>query len=334
MSPKEFEQQIARILRVLNDRKVDVIWNDKFPDPDNPSQMRQVDISIRDKQRLTIVECRLHQRRQDVKWIEELHGRKISLNAVSIIGVSSSGFTSGAIEKARRLGVFLRSLSELTNDEITTWGNRTKTSISYVKFSKIRLCIITDEKNKIPYPSAINMLWSEDDNVHPIQYALNSCANQLCERGAPEGPFGMQIFFSRTFLGTMPVTEAVLQATWQWVRREVLLPTILVYEDKVETSTPVVIIEKNSYSRTEVHHRPSGAFASIDVSTAAPDHCCFLREVKIVAGKTVAITGVGLLGIDQSAPGFCDIELAFTGFSSPDYLSFLNQASAGINPAA
>lgn len=334
MSPKEFEQQIARILRALNDRNVDVIWNDKFPDPDNPLQMRQVDISIREKQRLTIVECRLHQRRQDVKWIEELYGRKISLNAESIIGVSSSGFTSGAVEKARRLGIFLRSLSELTDEEITTWGNRTKTSIAYVKFSRIRLCIISDDKNKIPFPSRINMLWSEDDNVHPIQYALNSCTNRLCEIGAPEGPFSMQIFFSRTFLGTMPVTEAVLQATWQWVRCEVLLPTILVYEDKVEADTPPVIIEKNSYSRTEVHHRPNGAFANIDVSTAAPDRCCFLREVKIVAGKTVAITGVGLLGIDQSAPGFCDIELSFTSFSSPDYLYFIKQASNGIEPEA
>lgn len=327
MSPIEFEQQIARILRALNDKNIDVIWNDKFPDPDNPSQLRQVDISIRDQQRLTIVECRLHQRKQDVKWIEELHGRKISLNATSIIGVSSSGFTIGAIEKARRLGVFLRSLSALTNEEVATWGNQTKTSVSYVKFSKIRLCLVVEDKNKIPFPSTISMLWSEDDSVHPIQYALNSCTNYLCESGAPEGPFSMQILFSRTFLGIMPVTEAILQATWCWVRCEVLLPTVLTYQDNLETENSAIIVEKNSYSKTEVHHRSNGAFANIDVSTAAPDRCCFIREVNIVAGKHVAITGLGILGIDQSAPGFCDIELVFTSFSSSDYLSFLKQAS-------
>jgi hypothetical protein len=327
MNPTDFEQQIARILRALHDKDVDVVWNDKFPDPDNPSQLRQVDISIRGQQRLTIVECRLHRRKQDVKWIEELHGRKISLNAEAIIGVSSSGFTTGAIEKARRLGVFLRSLSALTDEEIATWGSRTKTSISYVKFSKIRLCIIADDKEKIPFPSAIHMLRSGDAKVHPIQHALNSCVNRLCEMGAPEGPFSMQIFFERTLLGTMPVTEAVLQSSWRWVHCEVLLPTVLVYEDTVKTGTPAVRVEKNSYSRTEVHHRSNGAFAIIDVSTAVPERCCFLREVKIVPGQDVAITAVGLLGIDQSAPGFCDVELVFANRSSPDYLAFLHQAS-------
>jgi hypothetical protein len=327
MTPIEFEQQIARILRVLNDKNIDVIWNDKFPDPDNPAQTRQVDISIRDQQRLTIVECRLHQRKQDVKWIEELYGRKVSLNAESIIGVSASGFTSGAIEKARRLGIFLRSLSELTNEEIAGWGGRTKTLISYVKFSNIRLCIIADGVTKIPYPAAVNMLHSKNDEIHPIQHALNSCMNQLCKIGAPEGPFSMQIFFDATFLGAMPVSEAVLQASWQWVHCEVLLPIILAYEDKGGSDMTAVLIEKNSYSRTEVHHRQNGAFAIIDVSTAVPEHCCFLREVKILSGQDVAITDLAVLGIDQSAPGFCKVDLAFASRSSPDYLSFLNRAS-------
>lgn len=331
MSPTDFERQIARILRTLNDKNVNVIWNDKFPDPDNPSQLRQVDISIRDKKRLTIVECRLHQRRQDVKWIEELHGRKVSLNAESIIGVSSSGFTSGAIEKARRLGIFLRSLSALTDEEIATWGSRTKASISYVKFSKIRLCIVADDKKKIPFSSSVNMLRSEKDQAHPIQSALNSCTNFLCERGIPEGPFSMQIFFEQTFLGTMPVTEAVLQTSWQWIHCEVLLPTVLVYEDTVGSDTPAVLVEKNSYSETEIHHRPNGAFANVDVSTAVPARCCFLREVKILPGQNVAITDIRLTGIDQSAPGFCDVELAFTSRSSQDYLAFVSQASSGAS---
>lgn len=330
MSPTDFEQQIARILRALNDKDVDVIWNDKFPDPDNLSQLRQVDISIRNQQRLTIVECRLHQRKQDVKWIEELYGRKISLAAESIIGVSSSGFTSGAIEKARRLGVFLRSLSELTNEEIAAWGSQTKTSISYVKFSKIRLCIVADDKNEIPFPSVVNMLRSENDNVHPLQHALNSCTSRLCEMGAPEGPFSIQIFFEHTFLGMMPVAEAILQTSWRWIHCEVLLPTVLVFEDTLKIDTPAVLVEKNSYSRTEIHHKPNGAFALVDVSTAAPERCCFLREVKILPGKNVAITSLGLLGIDRSVPGFCDVELAFTSRSSPDYHSFIRQASSGM----
>jgi hypothetical protein len=195
-----------------------------------------------------------------------------------------------------------------------------------VKFSKIRFCVITDDTTKIQFPSTINMLRSADDEVHPIQHALNSCINHLCEIGAPEGPFTMQIFFERTYLGTMPVTEAVLQASWRWVHCEVLLPTVLAYDDKGKIGNPAVLIEKNSHSRTEVHHRPDGAFAIIDVSTAVPERCCFLREVKIVPGQNVAITDLAVLGIDQSAPGFCDVELVFATRSSADYLSFINRA--------
>lgn len=325
--------QIARILRALNNKKINVIWNDKFPDPDNPSQMRQVDISIRDGERLTLVECRLHQRKQDVKWVEELYGRRVSLNAESIIGVSSSGFTSGAIEKARRLGVFLRTLSELTDDEVAAWGGRTKTFISYIKFSKIHLCIVTNEMARIPRFCSIGMLRSENYEIHPIQHALNSCINHLCDLGAPEGPFSMQIFFEKTFLGTLPVVEAILQTSWQWIRCEVSLPTVLVYEDIVKIDDPVIFVEKSLQSKTEIHHRPNGSFAIIDVSTASPASCCFLREVKIQPGQGIGITDLALLGIDQSKPGFCKVDLAFTSPVSPDYLEFIGRKSFSGNVA-
>lgn len=284
MTPEEFEKQIARILRALSENQVDVIWNDRFPDPDNPAQTRQVDISIRRGQHLTIVECRLHGRPQDVKWIEELYGRKVSLNADSVIGVSSSGFTKGAVEKARRLGVFLRSLSELSETEISTWGRRTKTKISYAKFSDVRLCIVLDDLAALPTEKD-RSLRSENGLVHPISQALNNIVDHFSKSNAPEGPFTIQLFFDQTFMGSLPVREAVLSAEWQWVNLEVELPTVLSFKDSVETTDQPVIVEKDSHSRSEVHHRPNGAFALIDVSTALPCKCCFLREVQIVARK-------------------------------------------------
>ena len=44
-------------------------------------------------------------KKQDVKWIEELIGRKQSLRADSVIAVSSAGFTDGAILKAKAFGI-------------------------------------------------------------------------------------------------------------------------------------------------------------------------------------------------------------------------------------
>jgi hypothetical protein len=83
MTPTEFELQIARIQSALTRAKAKVRWNDRFPDPDNPSHLRQVDITVRRDKSLAIVECRYHyadtimqiplcryhSRPQDVKWI-------------------------------------------------------------------------------------------------------------------------------------------------------------------------------------------------------------------------------------------------------------------------
>ncbi len=101
LSSREDEQQTARILDILKEQGAEVTWNDKIPDPDNPEQPRQIDVTIKRDNLLTIAECRLHGRPQDVKWIEELYGRRVSLRASSVIAVSSSGFTSGAIASSR-----------------------------------------------------------------------------------------------------------------------------------------------------------------------------------------------------------------------------------------
>jgi HJR/Mrr/RecB family endonuclease len=109
-----FEQQIQRIYELLADSGAEVTWNENIPDPDNPSQPRQIDVTIRRAGTLTLIECRQHKSRQDVQWIEELIGRRISLGAQAVIAVSSSGFTAGARAKASKHGVILRDLPELS----------------------------------------------------------------------------------------------------------------------------------------------------------------------------------------------------------------------------
>ena len=86
----DFEKQIKKIHDVLVQDYGTVTWNDKIPDPDNPKQSRQIDITVLINNRLIHIECRHHKKPQDTQWIEELYGRKISLNAGSMIGVSSS----------------------------------------------------------------------------------------------------------------------------------------------------------------------------------------------------------------------------------------------------
>jgi hypothetical protein len=94
-----------------------VTWNNHIPDPDNPAQPRQIDVTIKRDGALTLVECRQHKSKQNVKWIEELMGRRISLGAQGVIAVSSSGFTAGAVNKAKKQGIILRDLQQLTEQQ-------------------------------------------------------------------------------------------------------------------------------------------------------------------------------------------------------------------------
>lgn len=144
---QQFERQIARIHHLLEREGSEVIWNDHIPDPDVPSRLRQIDISIRRDGSLTLVECRLHGKPQDVKWIEELIGRRESLGADGVIAVSASGFTTTARKKALNRGVVLRDFAALTPDEIRTWGQERSMMLNYLSFSYVVYTINVAKKS-------------------------------------------------------------------------------------------------------------------------------------------------------------------------------------------
>ena len=140
-SYKALERQVQRIHRLLEDAGASVIWNERIPDPDNPEQLRQIDVSIRRDGTFTMIECRDHKSPQDVKWIEEIIGRRISLEADSVIAVSSSGFTRGAKAKAINNGVILRDFATLTDNEISEWGQRSEFSLIFCEFRDVKLLL-------------------------------------------------------------------------------------------------------------------------------------------------------------------------------------------------
>jgi hypothetical protein len=138
----EFEKMTTRIFSMLEGSNSKVTWNDKIPDPDNPNQLRQIDISIINSSSTTYVECRIHESKQDVKWIEELHGRKESLGADAIIAVSSSGFTKGAIKKANRFGIALRDTVSLKKEDMFSWGKIEYLRNRYFVFEEFRINLL------------------------------------------------------------------------------------------------------------------------------------------------------------------------------------------------
>lgn len=141
----EFEILVSRIHRLLEEDDADVEWNERIPDPDNPVQGRQIDVVIRNGELLILVECRLRQNPQNVTWIEELIGRRTSLNANAVVAVSASGFTSGAIKKAAKYGVTVRDLTKLTENEIRAWTRSIEISVFYYRYQQFNLCLFFDQ---------------------------------------------------------------------------------------------------------------------------------------------------------------------------------------------
>ncbi len=70
---------------------------------------------------LITLECRDRKKKQDVMWIEQLAAKKDSLQIDRTIAVSAKAFTRNAMLKAKRYGIDLRVLSEVTPDDIKGW---------------------------------------------------------------------------------------------------------------------------------------------------------------------------------------------------------------------
>ena len=174
---RSFEQKIHRILELLEISGADVTWDDHIPDPDNPSQLRQIDITIRRDGKFTLVECRDHQSRQDVLWIEGLIGRRASLKADAIIAVSSSGFTTGALRKAKPYGIISRDLRELTELEAKDWGKHVALTLYFYQYSELDLSLCFKHES-IPKLN-MDVVRSELTSCPGMQSLFNAAAQQL-----------------------------------------------------------------------------------------------------------------------------------------------------------
>jgi hypothetical protein len=172
---EKFERLVERIIQLLEDDGATVTWDDHVVDPDNTTRLRQVDITIRRNGFVTLVECRLHNVAQDVTWIEELIGRRLSLRADSIIAVSASGFTEGAKKKAEAHGIILRDISSLTEEEVRAWGKTALVATTSFEFEDLTLTLYVDDE-ATPFTDA--------DVTDKVGGALNwrSLVEQFMER--------------------------------------------------------------------------------------------------------------------------------------------------------
>jgi hypothetical protein len=283
----QFERQIERIHKLVEQEPSQVTWNDRRPDPDNPSQLRQIDITIQREGRTTHVECRIHKTPQDVQWIEELIGRRLSLRADAVIAVSSSGFTDGAIRKAEQFNIPLRTLQELTDEEIRFWGLATSAKAIFYEFTDVLISFTLPPlpNEGLPYPLTIT---KEDGSAINWRGAFELAMNQLeqdKDLDSCSKEFEVEIFAPILASGIQP-SKIQFSAKVRRVSRNLPLDAVLKYASIGDSDSTVAHVSNHDGAVEILRSADEAAFVSNMTHLAPPPNCLF-HHIWMDAGKSV-----------------------------------------------
>jgi hypothetical protein len=302
---KSFEQQIHRVYEFLEGSGVQVTWDDRIPDPDNPSQPRQIDITIERDGKLTLVECRHHRSRQNVKWIEEMMGRRVSLKADSAIAVSSSGFTSGALNKAKEHGIVTRDLRKLTEREILGWGRRIALTLYFYEYSELELSLYL-ECQRIP---TLDMaVFQSEVATHSVMQSLfNAAAQQLgtmnplkVQNAGQTVEFNLLIELPGFGLCGQLVRQVRFRGKAALIAQDVVSPAVFAYGNPDDDPARREIkVENFSLGRTSIIHDAERISIFLDVSQVEVGPCWQFRFFRVTGSDEVEHESLELVGVER-----------------------------------
>lgn len=306
-TPEALERQIHRIHELLERSHDDVTWNDHIPDPDNPKQLRQIDITIRRDRKLTIIECRLSRSRQNVKWIEELIGRRQSLGAHSIIAVASAGFTIGAQRKAARYGVLLRDLRQLSDEEIASWGGQVTLMLYYYQYSDVEIAVGFAPQS---VPNVDPAVVKQELRSHGVLQSVFSAAaahldtlKLLARNDTRTVRFGVLLRPEMVDLCGEPVLEIGIEGKARLVAQPITSPGVFGYGEPTEAPTErEATIERFKLGETSIVHNDDRIAVDIDLSAVALPPLAQIRYFRTTSAdeldyESFAITDPAKLGV-------------------------------------
>lgn len=291
-----FERQIERIHRLVEQPGSIISWNDHIADPDNICQMRQIDITIRRGQTLTIIECRIHKNRQDVKWIEEIVGRRLSLRAEAAIAVSASGFTKGAVAKAKRFGVILRDTQTLTEEEIVQWGHSTRVWLTYHHYKDVNITLLFDRNRKFLTQSQVI---EEMQKRGRMYYLVQKVAEEIDARN-PKGKnceiSAELTTFSFEVKGNV-IKKAVFRANVEYIGKSFDTPSVVAYDcPGVPTLNRDVFLEQVDFGTFEISQSSNDVHVVFDISLVENPPNSLFRYATFDFKRTVRMHGLELIG--------------------------------------
>jgi hypothetical protein len=309
---EKFEKQIHRIHELIEQEESEVNWNDKIPDPDNLSQARQIDISIKRDGKLTLIECRIHRKAQDVKWIEELIGRRLSLRADAIIAVSNSGFTEGAKLKAKQYGVILRDLQGLTEQEIQEWGHSTHIWLTFFEYMNVEINLVIDpEDGKIPYIDDIIADLERTNTLYQIFEMASDAIEQ--KNQTSQCRFKGQFKVEGLSVCEMHISEIGFSAGIRRITKNLQVPSVIAYDaPHVKNTERSVLIEKVAFGDFEITQSSNRVFVAVDLTPVKCPANSQFKGINFDFGREVSMEALEIIGLPQFMIPIEEIKIGLT----------------------
>lgn len=289
---KAFEKLNHRIMRLIH-AGATVEWNGALVDPDTGVK-RQIDVLITsiDGKRSS-VECREHSEAQSVKWIEELIGRKLSLQLDGMIAVSFNGFSAPAAKKAARFGIALYDFDRLTDAEIASWGSIAHVESDFVQFTHLEIlaCIPDNAKARLQ-PGDPTFARGIRDGFAAVQDALRDLVvaqpNTYLQHALDPTDFTID---------GIPVMSLVCRFRGQVVTQTATCTyAALVDTPGTARMLRTIGIQRFDHFVGEVVQRDEEAHLQIDVSSVQPPDNSILHEMRVQFPQPVHVTHYELVG--------------------------------------
>lgn len=282
------EHLVTRIHKLLEPAQAKVIWNKRVQDPDT-GRLRQVDIMIERDGKQTHIECRDQERPQGIAWIEELIGRRASLRADAVIGVSSSGFTATAMSKAKKFGIFVRDFRELADHEIEQWGCTSRFEIEFIRFSDLGITALVSPEG-LRRISSHPKLSLREDPTDPVLLIVNALINKASDsfRTNQYTTIRAKLVQPNLLADGFPIETTEITLRGHLVEKRVDLVTVSAYRDSTPLSPrPRAVVERHEMGETKVIRSPTAASVILDVTQVAVPRNHYLHTVKIDFGHDI-----------------------------------------------
>jgi hypothetical protein len=302
---RSFEQQVHRIHELLSDTDAIVTWNDRILDPDSEGRGRQIDVTVRRGEHLTLIECRSHKAPQDVTWIEELIGRRISLRANAVIAVSASGFSAGAIAKGNTHNIALRDLRELSDTEIANWGRSITLTIHFFQYRNLTLALgfsPTDTKaitrecltSSLPGHPALVTIFNKAARVLGLRLTPAVESQNLSFDFAVSGAF------DNVSLCEKRLVQARLHGSAGLLSQQVKCPVVSAYGDpSTSAANREVAVQSFDLGDTSIVHKGKRVSMHLDLSLVKTPPLCQFRYVSTKGDDEVDVEVFSLAGLEH-----------------------------------